>query len=492
MGSAVDTSSNTQIQVYHRGNHKVIDFTNAVVVGGAAEVDAVATALVERMATAAREAGANVLMTHHEVFDGATSPPGFASVVLLDESHLSAHCYSDEGLLAVDVFTCGKTPATTDHIADSVLALVKELFPNSSAQVGQMRRFKYEQNGPMTCAAPTAGDAPGQLAEIARNEDTAAVARFIRKHFRHFNAAAVIDAADGYRAHLQKGGKMFVTLAGAMSTGEIGISLAEMIRGGKVHGLSVTGANLEEDFFNLIAHKSYKRVPDYRSLSRAEEQALYDAGMNRVTDTCIPEEEAFRRCEAALTGLYQEASANGERLHPHELFYRLIRRGTLEHCYEIDPKDSWLIAAAEADLPIVVPGWEDSTCGNIIVAAKIAGEIDSYPVKSGLEQMERLVEWYTETSAGADVGFFQIGGGIAGDFPVCVVPLLRQDLRRNVKLWSYFAQISDGTTSYGGYSAAPPNEKITWGKLAPETPSHVIESDATIVWPLVCALVLSE
>jgi deoxyhypusine synthase len=337
----------------------------------------------------------------------------------------------------------------------------------------------------------TGAASDGSSAE--RENDNSVVARFLRQHYRHFNAAAVIDAADGYRAHIAGGGKMFLTLAGAMSTAEIGVSLADMIRAGKVHGMSVTGANLEEDFFNLVAHNSYTRVPDYRSLSKQDEQALYDSGMNRVTDTCIPEDEAFRRCEDALVALYREACDGGERLAPHELFYRLIRRGTLSHHYEIDVRDSWLVAAAEADLPIVVPGWEDSTCGNIIVANKIAGSISSYPIKSGLEQMESLVEWYIDTSAAADVGFFQIGGGIAGDFPICAVPLIRQDLQReDVKLWSFFCQIADGTTSYGGYSAAPPNEKITWGKLAPETPSYIIESDATIVWPLLTALVLDD
>jgi deoxyhypusine synthase len=286
---------------------------------------------------------------------------------------------------------------------------------------------------------------------------------------------------------------MLVTLAGAMSTAEIGISLAEMIRAGHVHALSVTGANLEEDLFNLVAHSQYERIPGYRGLSPQDEQDLFDRGLNRVTDTCIPEEEAFRRVSSVLLDVYQEAAAAGEKLAPHEFFYRIIREKRLAHSYEIDPAHSWLIAAAEADLPIVTPGWEDSTCGNIIVSNMIRGELpgDVYPVKSGLEQMQGLVKWYTETQATADIGFFQIGGGIAGDFPICAVPLIRQDLERaDVKLWSYFAQISDGTTSYGGYSAAPPNEKITWGKLSPTTPTFIVESDATIAWPLLTAYVL--
>lgn len=218
--------------------------------------------------------------------------------------------------------------------------------------------------------------------------------------------------------------------------------------------------------------------------------------MNRVTDTCIPEEEAFRRVNKVLLHEYQAAAVARERLSPHEFFYRIIRKGSCAHQYEINPADSWLVAAAEADLPIVCPGWEDSTCGNIIVSNMITGDLPAsggYPVKSGLEQMENLIKWYIDAQAEADVGFFQIGGGIAGDFPICAVPLIRQDLeRKDVKLWSYFAQISDGTTSYGGYSAAPPNEKITWGKLAPTTPSFIVESDATIAWPLLTALVMDR
>src|SRR6202050_369347 len=124
-----------------------------------------------------------------------------------------------------------------------------------------------------------------------------AISTFVRHHFRHFNAATVIDAADGWRRFLDQGGEMFLTLAGAMSTAELGLSLAEMIRQGKVHAICCTGANLEEDIFNLVAHNHYKRVPNYRNLSDAEEVALRDHGMNRVTDTCIPEEEAMRRIE---------------------------------------------------------------------------------------------------------------------------------------------------------------------------------------------------
>lgn len=752
--------------VYHRGSHRMLDITNATINGGVDAVRAAAERLVGAMASAARSEGANVLHTHFEAFDGQSSPPGFASVVLLDESHLSAHSYSDCGMLAIDVFTCGSNcSAVTDRIVERVQQQVGQMWPAATIERATLQRFEqfdiptylqeyyglsdsgslrtdnlalleflhgaydhiaflrgragtgvglkvlelgggptiyqllsasrfaseicftdllatnvrfaaqyskageelralgkhndaslfdwrpYEQvvmelegrttdaespaplerlsevmrafgtldvsqpgaslrpcglsglptrpqqqfdvlsacfvfeasavtgagwgehlknalswlapggylvattllnttgvvteggrqlatpvlstemiqgrldalglddidlktidsytdEGPVQIATilarkPMAPSSPVALfssqsgaptaPEMLKTSEISSVAKYVRRHFRHFNSATLVDAADGYRSHIEAGGAMFVSMAGAMSTAEIGISLADMIRQGKVHGLSVTGANLEEDFFNLVAHNSYTRIPDWRGLSKQEEQALYDAGLNRVTDTCIPEEEAFRRCERAMQKLYLEACQNNERLEPHEIFYRLIRRGTLAHHYEIDPANSWLVAAAEAELPIVCPGWEDSTCGNIIVSLKLKGLIDDYPIKSGLEQMETLVDWYLEQDAAreAGVGFFQLGGGIAGDFSVCSVPLIRQDLERtDVGLWKYYAQVTDGTTSYGGYSACPPNEKITWGKLAPETPSYIIESDATIVWPLLTALVL--
>ncbi len=325
------------------------------------------------------------------------------------------------------------------------------------------------------------------------------VSKFIARSYRHFNAAALMDAAKGYEAHLQMGGKMMVTLAGAMSTAELGISLAEMIRRDKIHAIVCTGANLEEDVFNLVAHKHYVRVPHYRHLTADEEQALLDRHLNRVTDTCIPEGEAMRRIEAVVGEEWEKADAAGERYFPHEFMYKVLRSGRLKKSYQIDPKDSWMLAACEKNLPIIVPGWEDSTLGNMYAGRVLTGEIkNAHTVRTGIEYMAWLATWYERTAkklrnGEGSVGFFQIGGGIAGDFPICVVPMLHQDLgRTRAPLWGYFAQISDSTTSYGSYSGAVPNEKITWGKLGRKTPKFIIESDATIVAPLIFAWVLGQ
>jgi deoxyhypusine synthase len=316
---------------------------------------------------------------------------------------------------------------------------------------------------------------------------------FVRRHFRHFNAAALVDAAEGYVKHIQAGGRMMVTLAGAMSTAELGLSLAQMIRRGNVHAISCTGANLEEDLFNLVAHDHYVRVPHYRELSARDEQALLERHLNRVTDTCIPEEEAIRRIESAILDEWQTADRSAERRFPHEFMYRLIRSSALEKHYQIDPADSWLVAACKKDLPIFVPGWEDSTLGNVYTAHVMNGDVGNvHTVRTGIEYMIELARWYRASTAEASLGFFQIGGGIAGDFPICVVPMLEQDLGIRVRRWGYFCQISDSTTSYGSYSGATPNEKITWGKLDVDTPKYVIESDATIVAPLLFAYVLGE
>ena len=317
------------------------------------------------------------------------------------------------------------------------------------------------------------------------------VSQFIEKHYLHFNSAALVDAAKGYEEHLLDNGKMMITLAGAMSTAELGKSLAEMIRQDKVHIISCTGANLEEDIMNLVAHNSYKRVPNYRDLSPQEEWDLLENHYNRVTDTGIPEEEAFRRLQSHLFDIWNNADSKGERYFPHEFMYQMINSGVLKQYYEIDPADSWMVAAAEKNLPIVVPGWEDSTMGNIFSSYCIKGEFKATTMKSGIEYMMWLADWYPKNCAGKGIGFFQIGGGIAGDFPICVVPMLYQDMEmHDVPFWSYFCQISDSTTSYGSYSGAVPNEKITWGKLDIHTPKFIVESDATIVAPLMFAYIL--
>lgn len=319
------------------------------------------------------------------------------------------------------------------------------------------------------------------------------ISQFMDHHFRHFNARETRDAARGWKEHLEKGGKMFLAMGGAMSTAELGLSLAEMIRQDKIHAISCSANNLEEDIYNLVAHDFYRMIPNYRDLTNADEKKLYDESLNRVTDTCIPEEEAFRRIQKALLPLLQEADKNGKRYFPYELFYELIRSKALEPSYQIDPKDSWVVAACEKNIPIFSPGFEDCTFGNIYVSMVMDGLLSGYHViKSGFEQMALLADWYTETQKEHSIGFFQIAGGIAGDFPICVVPMLIQDMEREVKFWGYFAQIGDSTTSYGSYSGAVPSEKITWGKLDVDTPKFMINSDATIVAPLIFHYVLGQ
>ncbi len=311
----------------------------------------------------------------------------------------------------------------------------------------------------------------------------------ILKNYKNFNSRALRDATLAYWDHVQKGGKMFWAVAGAMSSAQLGIVMAPAIRAGLISGISSTGANLEESLFRLVAHDHYKDFPDYRYFTKEDDTKILENRMRRVTDTSIPEDEAFRVVEKQIVPTWKEASANGTRKFWHEYFYDLIQ--------SVDPKDyqgkkeeCWLLAAAEAKLPIVVPGYEDSTFGNIFAGHVYHGDFNATIAKSGVEYMAAFYDQYRALSEGAGVGFFQIGGGIAGDFPICVVPSLKYDVETDVKPWAYFCQISDSTTSYGSYSGATPNEKITWDKLTKDTPMFVVESDATICVPLMLGALL--
>ena len=337
-------------------------------------------------------------------------------------------------------------------------------------------------------------------------QGTGTVRKFIEQHFLHFNSREVVAAAKAYEDHIAAGGKMMVTLAGAMSTGKIGQILSRMIRAGKVHAITCTGANLEEDLFNLLAYNDYEIIPDWRALRAEDEKDLFNRGFNRVTDTCIPE-TVMRHMEQQLIDRWARACAEGERKFEHEFLWDIFADAKLEQHYQIPPENSWMLAAMQANIPVYHPGWEDSTTGNMFAAAVYRGEVPHHQcVKSGTEQMEHLLGWYLDncgmpgspTEGRPSVGFFQIGGGIAGDFPICAVPTIQRDLglrderMKNVPFWGYFAQISDAVTSYGGYSGAVPNEKITWGKLDVDTPKFMIQSDATIVAPLIFAWLLGD
>jgi deoxyhypusine synthase len=332
---------------------------------------------------------------------------------------------------------------------------------------------------------------PPAIKEL-RMTDPGPISLFMETHFRHFNARETLGAARAYREHVRGGGKMMLAMAGAMSTAEIGIGLARMIREGRVHAISCTAANLEEDVFNLLAHGDYELLPDYRDLSPEQELDLRDRGLNRVTDTAIPE-TVFRHLEEEFLEACRVLDQRGERRFPFEVVKELLLSGRLVQHFQIPAERSWVVAACEQDIPVYTPGFEDSTLGNIFTARVMQGGLPGHQMlKTGTEQMEHLARWYRETDDGASIGFFQIGGGIAGDFAICVVPMILQDLKEDHRFWGYFCQISDSTTSYGSYSGAVPNEKITWFKLDVDTPRYMINSDASIVAPLIFAYVLGD
>ncbi len=303
---------------------------------------------------------------------------------------------------------------------------------------------------------------------------------FIHEHYRHFNAGELARCSNSLDSFLSEGGRLIVTLAGAMSTAEIGRSLGPAIRQQKIHAICCTGANLEEDLFSLVSRSDYENITNWRQQTGNDDASLAKRGMNRVTDVAIPE-KTIVKIGAKMVELWEEAEAVGDSRFPHEYFYDLILHSNLE--YSAPPEESWLVAAADANLPIFTPGWEDSTIGNLLSAKVLDCTLKSNSVvRGGLDAMQSLADWYREDDS--PTGILQVGGGISGDFAISVVPMLIQDAGIEVPLWSWFAQISESRPSYGGYSGAPPSEKISWGKLSVDTPQFVIESDASIVLPL--------
>ncbi len=345
---------------------------------------------------------------------------------------------------------------------------------------------------------PSAPKSPEPLARPSKGD----VQAFVSRHFERYNAGTVRRAAEAYADLARRGGCVWLSMAGAMSTAALGRSVAEMIRQDKIHAIACTGANLEEDVFLLCGAKQYEDLSDYRDLTPEDDKALRTKGVNRVTDTGFPDKKVIEPIVDAVETLWKKADEEGESKFPYEYLYDLVLSGELQDRYQAPLEDSWVYAAAEKRLPMFVPGWEDSTLGNACVAAAERGDLSSTDVvKSGLEGFRFFARWYASASrpegedgkATRPMGMFQIGGGIAGDAPICAVPYLRLELKRkDVPLLEYFCQITDAHESYGGYSGAVPSEKISWGKLDTDTKYFDIHSDATIVAPLIFAYVLED
>lgn len=325
------------------------------------------------------------------------------------------------------------------------------------------------------------------------------VSTFAERTLNHCNGGSTLQAALWLKNHLAKGGKLVVTLAGALSSFQIGVMLAELIRKNKVHLVSATAANHEESYYRYVAHSHYAFIPRYTELTPEQEAELRDAGFRRITDTFLPEDESVRIMEPHLVKMWQEAEKKGERYFPHEYFRRLFSERLISPDKGANPADCWAYAAYKKDVPIVIPGFEDSTMGNIFSSYTYGGRhkkkgeltIDAAVMKTGLEYFHFLYDWYLKESKNSSIAFLQLGGGIAADFPICLVPSLKHDLRlHKVRDWAGFIEIGSSPMSYGSYSGAGGKEKITWDKLSTESYYQIIQSDVTVAFPWIAAVLL--
>ena len=325
------------------------------------------------------------------------------------------------------------------------------------------------------------------------------VSAYAERTLNHLNGGSTLQAALWLKEHLKNGGKIVVTLAGALSSFQVGVMLAELIRKNKVHLVSATGANHEESYYRYVAHSHYAYIPRYTELTPEQEAELRDAGLRRITDTFLPEDESVRIMEPHLLKMWQQAQREGKSYYPHEYFRRLFKEKLIKPDHKANPDDCWTYAAFEKDIPIVIPGFEDSTMGNIFSSytyngpLKKKGDIvlDGHVMKTGLDYFHLMYDWYDKESKNAPIAFLQLGGGISADFPICVVPSIKHDLKHHkVRDWAGFIEIGSSPMSYGSYSGAGGKEKITWDKLSTQSYYQIIQSDVTVVFPWIAAVLL--
>lgn len=325
------------------------------------------------------------------------------------------------------------------------------------------------------------------------------VSAFAERTLNHCNGGATLQAAQWLDAHLKSGGKIVVTLAGALSSFQVGIMLAELIRRNKVHLISATGANHEESYYRYVAHSHYAYIPSYTELTPAQEAELRDAGLRRITDTFLPEDESVRIMEPHLLAMWKEAEKKGQSYYPHEYFRRLFAEKLISPDKGANPEDCWVYAAHKKNIPIVIPGFEDSTMGNIFASYTYRGAhkkrgvttVSPSVMKGGLDYFHLMYDWYLQESKKHPIAFLQLGGGIAADFPICVVPSIKHDLHlTKVRDWAGFVEIGSSPMSYGSYSGAGGKEKITWDKLSTDSYYQIIQSDVTVAFPWIAAVLL--
>jgi len=357
------------------------------------------------------------------------------------------------------------------------------------------------------------------------------IREFVDTYYLHYNAGELKRACKSLTSFMDEGNKLFVAIGGAFSTSQGAKYLAEAIRQNKVHAISCTGANIEEDLFNLVGRKDYIAVPNHAYSTPEENLQFRLKGFNRVTDTCFDDTMIVGKIEDKIFKLWRRDTLLSEypdsknyKKYWHEYFYELLLSGVLVDKYQIDPKDCWVLAAAEKNIPLYVPGAEDSTLGNAFAKYVIDGRVSNNVIKNGIDYMIHLVKWYKDNArieenatlpkyvkddyelmkklseqvngvsnvGKCDIGFLALGGGIASDFPICVLPMLHYDMDDwNMKHWSWYCQITESQESYGGFSGCTPVEKISWSKLQIDTPKFTINSDYTIVAPLLFGYLLN-